>query len=96
MITTIYECDRCGHKQDNSEQMWEVVFGFKRCGDGGDSITFHRRKTALWCRKCLEELHFIQDPEKPHEVEKEPPTMEELFRQFVAEIAQEVVDESNS
>ena len=96
MIITTYECDRCGHKQDRPEQMYDVAFGYKHVGGSSDPIRDCTRKTALWCRKCLEELNFL-----PHDANSSAnvaaqPTMEEIFRQFVAKVAQEVVDENNS
>ena len=93
MIVTTYTCDKCGHEQIGSDQMWNI----------GISVTVYSRtpqyshsreplKGELWCRPCVVKLGLlptseaVNDPPQPDPV----PTFEEMIR----EIIKEEIDES--
>ena len=82
MITTTYTCDRCGHSQDNSVQMWRVEISI-------GSPLMNLKRDALWCRKCCVEMGLISS--RPHATPPDPPapdpapTLEDLIRAIVRE-----------
>ncbi len=85
-ITTTYKCDRCEHEQDNTTQMWSIEVGIKSAGTNPMFLT--SRQTALWCRKCVEDVHLLKIPQ--HEPQRDlpsKPTIEDLVREIVEDAA---------
>lgn len=60
-IETTYTCDRCGHTQKTSNQMWEVGFAYRSRYGGSYTV----KTPQWWCRGCLE--HFGLLPAAPPE-----------------------------
>jgi ribosomal protein L40E len=91
MVTTTYQCDRCGAKQSVSDQMWfvgTICYHFR-----SSYGTYPPRATALWCRKCADELNLVTArPEPKAGVVAEPEMtiedkLREIIRTLVAEVA---------
>jgi hypothetical protein len=90
-IKTTYTCDRCGHAQDDAEQMWSVGVTYSH-GHGrleyiGGKSTYG---AALWCRACMQHLGILG----PHQAQVEdaaakpapaPPSLEDLIREIARE-----------
>ena len=89
-VKTEYKCDRCGHTQEKSEQMWSVgVVLIHGAGSSytGSMTTMQKRQD--WCRKCVEVYGLLPKNEaKPEEI-KQQVTLEDLVREIVR---QEVSD----
>ena len=88
MIRVEYECDRCGHKQPNNEQMWDIGFGYAPHGsylsNPYSSDKFAKPVIVnLWCRACVEACGFLVMNNKEKPVPKM--TLNELFREMVRE-----------
>lgn len=90
MITTTYSCDRCGHSQPDSEQMWSLGIMLEH----RQFTPYWAGKAAavqvLWCRKCVESICLLKAAmgareAKPAHVPETPPTFEEMIREIVRE-----------
>jgi hypothetical protein len=83
MIKTIYECDRCGHTQNDEKQMWWVEV---TCYPHGGSAQYNARKSQkLWCRACADRYQLVTTP-FPSEPNAPPlVTFEEQIRAIVRE-----------
>ena len=88
MITTTYKCDRCGHEQTDSAQMWHV--GVKVSHFPGLAL-FQPWETSgnkLWCRKCVDELQLLGFPEVeklPVEPQAAVVSLEDQIREIIRE-----------
>ena len=82
MITTIYKCDKCGHEQNKSDQMWTLEVGYRHHNSNVEFMPV--MVSALWCRSCVEGIGFLTTvvPGKKSE-EKPIPTIEELILDIV-------------
>lgn len=81
-IKTTYTCDRCGHEQDNDDQMLEIGIVYRHLRF---SFSPHPGKNALWCRKCTDEVGITPvqktaDPQPPPRL-----TLEDLIRELIRE-----------
>jgi len=77
-VETTYTCDRCGHSQKTSDQMWEVGFAYRSRHGGSYTI----QAPSWWCRGCLE--HFdVLPATTPLDPPPTPPTLEDLIRELV-------------
>ena len=92
---TTWVCDRCGSKHERPDQLWTIGLRYAS-GDmdfqyhSGMNITNSERK--LLCRPCMAACGIF-DPKRGEEPPPAPPpTFEELFREFIWNVAQEVVD----
>lgn len=89
MITTTYTCDRCGASQITDTQLWAVgvvvvSWGFAPSSHGG-------RPTALWCRKCVDELQLLgrSKPETVITIAPLDVTLEDKLREVIRVIVAE-------
>lgn len=87
---TTFTCDRCGHTQDNDDQMWSVglvyIHGNRQLAYGGGSNSVY--KAAMWCRECMQAMKVlgsysfeatkVPDPTPP-------PSLEDLIREIARE-----------
>ena len=100
MIKTTYTCDRCGHTQETSNQMWCVRIEINTAPAEFDPVIAHlthidtsRLSAAsigkLWCRECVEGFgHLPQSvPTTPP-----PPTKEESFENMLRAIVRDEID----
>ncbi len=84
-IVTIYSCDKCGHAQETTEQMWEVGVGLKPLpGPHGYSTPRPLNPKVEWCRSCVEGIGLLIPSPKPKEPAK-PATLEDIVRELVRE-----------
>ena len=84
MLTTVYECDRCGKKdEDNQMQLWTVRISYQAQGSGWNNWSDYRN--VDWCRECAVKAGFVGSDKERKEVQApEPkPTIEELIREIV-------------
>ncbi len=86
-ITTTYKCDHCGHEQPDSNQMWEIEVGIKSVHSSPTYLS--SRQTALWCRKCVEDMHLLEIPHHKPERDLPPKT---AFEDLVREILEDIVN----
>lgn len=85
-VATKYVCDKCGHTQDTSVQMWEVGITRRSLDSPSMNAAAARQPPKqLWCRECMVLAHIL--PCKKGEEEKlpPPPTLEDLVREIVRE-----------
>lgn len=86
MIKVIFICDRCKHEQDSNKQMWEIGVRFRHHENYQDKMELGHstNNTQLWCRKCIEELGYIEapknDPPKPEVFESFEDKIREIVR----------------
>ena len=83
-VKTQYICDRCGHSQENNNQMWD--FEMNLYNSESRSRGKHRCTTVMWCRTCVE--HFGWLPRNPEKQKENPlpiptPSLEDLIREIV-------------
>jgi hypothetical protein len=83
-IVTTYTCDRCGHSQNDSDQMWNVVVSITH-NVHSEPGYYDGRHRVLWCRGCTE--HFGLVPARRPAGTPEPilPTLEDMIREIVRE-----------
>ena len=87
-ITTTYTCDKCGHSQPTSDQMWIILVVVNRWTSAPVTIaSAYTHRKNLWCRKCIEAFGLLPPPrnEKNEHVITPPPTFEEMVRDIVRE-----------
>jgi hypothetical protein len=83
MIVTTYTCDKCGHLQENDEQMWDVEIA---CSHRPSTYTRRRVvKKALWCRPCVVQYHLLPAAKEDKPAPTPPPTFEDMIREIVQE-----------
>ena len=87
MITTTYKCDRCGHSQEDKQQMWHVKIYCEHVGYVQPrQFHFLPDGDALWCRKCVDELGLLSSFVNPSAIQATPPpTLEDQIREIVRE-----------
>ncbi len=84
-ITTTYKCDRCEHEQPDASQMWRMEVGIKPVTSSFGGLS--SRQEALWCRKCVEDVHLLKIPQQNDQRELPPqPTFEDLVREIVEDV----------
>ena len=91
-ITTTYTCDKCGHSQTQSEQMWYIEIHVNSHYNVRSIADSYAKVKKLWCRKCVEALGFLPAPKdkKNEHVITPPPNFEEMIRDIVREEMTEV------
>jgi hypothetical protein len=84
MITTTYECDKCGRVvSQGNEQLWYVQVRYS-CNKGFSYGTPSTSKTVHWCRPCFELTGMVPT------VETNPPATDKLsLDAFIREIIRE-------
>ena len=83
MIVTTYTCDRCGHTQGDSDQMWNIGI-FVTHNHYYVSASQSPHKSVLWCRRCAEEFHMLPTKD-PVIKESVAPTFEDILREIIRE-----------
>lgn len=86
-VITIYKCDKCGKEQNDNKQFWTVGVS-ARCGESpspGYLHSFVSGKSMQVCRPCLESFGIHIQKKENEEVKVQPPTLEDLIRDIVAE-----------
>ena len=85
MITTIYQCDRCGHEQSNDTQMWSIAIAVEHRAHIYNATSFRAQK--YWCRACGDKFNLVVDPPKPSTGEPQKPevTFEDKLREIIRE-----------
>ena len=81
-VVITYTCDRCGHTQNNSDQMWRTgVF------IGHINYPVGEQNAAIWCRKCIESVGLLppNPPLVTEATQPKKPTLEELIRELIRE-----------
>lgn len=86
MITTEYECDSCGHTQDDDVQMWIVLVTFTPYNKSHSHAGRHTTKSKLWCRKCVIKNGLIITTTKPNDPPPPLVTLEDLVREIAEEV----------
>lgn len=86
MIVTTYTCDKCGHKQTEKEQMWNIGVSLKHLDNpyqyrGTDALS----PRELWCRACVEGIGLLVPSLKPDEPAPKPATLEDIVRELIQE-----------
>ena len=90
MILTTYTCDRCGHAQEKSEQMWQIGVACIHASPSQFAYSGAPMHQQLWCRKCVEALGVIPPPVyEKKEPPLEPPTLEDMIRGIVENVIEE-------
>ena len=90
-VETKYVCDRCGHTQESSDQMWNVGISY---------TTYHAPVRPdisykhLWCRRCLVAAGILSSSEAERKKLDVPepeirPSFEDMLRSLVEEVVQE-------
>lgn len=87
-IKTTWTCDRCGHVQEEPNQMWDVAV-FVHHVDETYNHAVSRSDLeggALWCRSCCDKFHLIGEPQ-PEKDQPSPPeiTLEDKIREIMRE-----------
>ena len=79
-VKTTYTCDRCGHSQETNEQLWTLTASLNSF-----LLTYSTtKKSALWCRNCVEQFGLLPIIEKEKNKVIEPgPTLEDLLRAII-------------
>jgi hypothetical protein len=91
-VTTTYTCDRCGHKQDEEEQLWTVAVAIRHGTNIPHNCFDSPRSSALWCRRCAEDmglLIFSEARKNKGEKLPEPMTLEEQIGEVIRTIVRE-------
>ncbi len=84
MIVTTYTCDRCGHDQTKTEQMWDIGIVI---GHHPSRADWSRTPNPcqLWCRTCVETLGLLPqgggEKDAPP-LPDPPPTLEDMIREI--------------
>ena len=84
MIVTTYTCDKCGHEQTETDQMWKIGVTLSYLGSPKSSYD-HPKAEQLWCRNCVEELGFLERHPDEEPVTDPEPTFEEIVRKIIHE-----------
>lgn len=88
MIKVIWECDRCGAKEELpqnyvSQKMFRVAFGIlDRNAYGTQDPLLRSRIDQVWCEDCLQ--HFGLQP-TPGKAAVPLPTLEDVLREMMRE-----------
>lgn len=86
-----YTCDKCGHEQPTPDQMWAMrisVLSYQTSNN--PYATSSGGKDAMWCRKCVEDMHLLPVPSHHAQRELPPaPTFEDLVREIATQVVQE-------
>lgn len=88
MIVTTYTCDKCGHEQEEPEQMWEIGIVAREQTIKHSNYINTPRECALWCHSCVVKFGLLprpKDTSKPNPI----PTFEDIIREIIQE---EIVD----
>lgn len=81
-IKTTWTCDRCGHTQDNDDQMWNVGIAVNAVRVPL-SVNQHKQ---LWCRKCVVGIGLLPPATISKGVEPPAaPTFDDLLRDIIRE-----------
>lgn len=91
-------CDRCRQVHNNDQNLWTCAMVMTN-GGRNPSYTNHRElhhsESRLLCRQCLVKFGIYDPPkDEPKPKPDERLGLEDMFREFVWNIAQEVVDAS--
>lgn len=82
-ITTTYECDRCGHRQPEGDQMWLVGVSIRHWDDQQSSPP---KREQLWCRKCVvDRLGLLPDATAMPMGAPRPRDLETMLREIIRE-----------
>ena len=88
MITTTYQCDRCGAISVGQDEhdLKAITIGICSAMTYHYSLSDFSNRTAYWCRKCRVEVG-IEHPNRAKDVTPiaPSPTLEELIREMVRE-----------
>ena len=77
-IITTYTCDKCGHKQINNDQMWEIGISLRHSGNPPTL-----KPKQLWCRTCVEKIGLLV-PSPPLASAPAPAlTLEDIVRDII-------------
>jgi len=94
MITTIYICDRCKHKQKGHHtprQMWEIALVYDTPTLSYTHSPLAVRQKQMWCRTCMEEFLILPSTQKPKPPPPpEPPTLEDIIRELIIHTVEEI------
>lgn len=90
MIETKYICDKCGHTQLISEQMWLIRAAYRHSTSYYGNVDWSGEE-KMWCRKCMESVGILPiSPAPPKDVLPAPQTpFEDLLRELIANVVQE-------
>lgn len=85
-IVTTYTCDKCGHSQEEKEQMWTVGVSVTHLDSShwyGNINTLNPK--ALWCQDCVEGLGLLLPSTKPDAPAPPLVTLETIVRELIQE-----------
>ena len=87
-VETKYVCDKCGHEQETSEQMWKIGISLKHIDTPGRiNYTKTVKNKQLWCRGCVEDkLGLLPTAKQSAEAIKPTQiTLEDMLREIIQE-----------
>lgn len=91
---TTWVCDRCGSKHDKPDGLWTV--GLRYASGDSDLRSSYSgtldSKSKLLCRPCMIAYGILSPSRGEEPPPAPPPSFEELFREFIWNTAQDVVD----
>lgn len=94
-IVTTYTCDKCNHSQvDPKEprQMWVIGITIKErtLGYSPSFSSSTPRKSADWCRKCVQSLGLLPQEKTKSPTPAPTPTFEDMIRELIQEEMEDI------
>lgn len=89
MRTVIYECDKCGHEQQNDDEgMYKIELRVATF-TYSSPLTGLPKQTVLWCARCTQQVGFVKTPKLPKEEQPKPITIDDLIKDMVIDALEE-------